>query len=237
MGWTAPVTHAVNDLIGPVDWNDEITGNMRCIIAGASTAVAALNTTWGATVPDGAIGRVKVGTSPFDFVDLRYDASLAKWVSQAVVIPMTGGANDNTYSSTVIKEFAHIGRVNTGLPWKPYDTAGLKPQFRLTGSVGFDAAGSASSFLFYPGYRTANIGDSAWVTDTSHVTGYGGTTILMFGSTGGAFNVQDTGWQNIDAGYTPTDLISPTTVLAKITGTSTLSFLFVDGAMQFRWSG
>lgn len=236
MTWTAPVTHSVGDFIDASDWNNEISNNHGLIVSTAYTTVGGLAAAWSAsTPPDGAFGRLRLGASPYSFVDIRYDATYAKWVSASQVFPMTGGANDTGYGSGTLREFANVGRPNTAVPWAVMDTAGLKPELRCVGEVVSGATGGFTSSFFYPGFRTANVGSSSWTSDT-HFTGGAGTTVTTQDTSGATWKIQDTGWVTIDAGYTATDFISPTTVYAKVTGTGTMNFRFVSGNMLLRWT-
>jgi hypothetical protein len=117
----------------------------------------------------GRVGMVRAGTDPYDFVQLTFDAVYDKWVSPPFVVFAT--LTGDTTTATTYTTRAELPPI----PWEVLDTAGLKPQFRLTtmllngnalytttltlGFCTWTTAGSASSIV-----------DSSWSLEVTGTT-------------------------------------------------------------------
>lgn len=84
---------------------------------------------------DGKQGRLRLAGTPYEFIDLIYDATYNKWVSPAMVLmsTMTGGANQGRISNggTALTNDGQVGMPN----YKSFVDAGLKFQVRALGWV------------------------------------------------------------------------------------------------------
>ena len=99
-------------------------------------SVSALNSAYGGSPTDGALGVIVVDDSP---IHLRYDTSLGKWVAQ-MQTPLTwlhNAGTNHSYNATAY-DFTAASFISTApfyrphLPWKVYDDVGLGWQFRLS---------------------------------------------------------------------------------------------------------
>jgi len=102
-------------------------------IAAASNNITVATTVAGLGAgAGGKVGRLRIGSSPYEFVDLVYDSTYSKWVS-APVRQLVTAASINTASAT------YVGSASENPLWLPnykalYD-AGLRPQLRWFGTI------------------------------------------------------------------------------------------------------
>lgn len=176
------------------------------------------------TASDGAIGHIRAGSTPFDFVTLVYDATYAKWVSDAQII---GSIYSVSTSSTTASAWGALSLANNSgpiIPWRIMDTAGLKPQIRLFGRLKSDTGGDGATVgaIYQASDLAADLGGSVTWT---------GTDITV---TGTSSLLRDSGWVDIPGGFTIKDiiLIQPT-IKAVTGGTATAN----SAACWLRWVG
>ncbi len=150
-------------------------------VAVVATTVAGLG-----TGVDGVIGLIRAGASPYDFVNVVYDATYGKWVGPPGLSAVTSGTAQTrtgatTYGGVTDSFIAYM-------PYKVFQTAGLIDQWRLicllncsggaTGSAaitlqGFNAGGAIASLTateFSVGTTTSatNVGvDGGWTAPAS----------------------------------------------------------------------
>jgi|SRR5579872_1190662 len=159
-------------------------------LAGAveATTVAGL----GAAV-DGKVGRLRTGSSPYDFTTVIYDATYGKWVSEANIYPMLA-SNTAANSTYAVCTFSTQQPV---LPWRGRDTAGLKPQIRVVVTTTI-ASGDNCAF------------ELAWDALDLAAGQVGATAIaasqILFSDAGPY--TRDTGWTDIGT-YTVHDFFMP----------------------------
>lgn len=100
--------------------------------ATTATTVAGLG-----TGTDGKVGRLRLGSSPYDFISLVYDATYGKWVSETRTI-MRG--DNGAYGA--VSDYIHMaptgannGVIMSGhmIPYKDAYDAGLRLQVRMRG--------------------------------------------------------------------------------------------------------
>jgi hypothetical protein len=105
---------------------------------------AAVATTIGglSTAANGRIGRLRLGSTPFDFLTVIYDSTYAKWVSEAELLPLNEDA-----ISTNATTYAGAAEIAVPVKWADYDAAGLKPQVRWRGQLQIVGGGTASIVL------------------------------------------------------------------------------------------
>jgi hypothetical protein len=165
----------------------------RVIYPGATvaTTIAGLG-----TGTAGRVGFLRLGTSPYDFLSLVYDATYAKWVSQ--VFPISG-TTQNGLAGQVVARFGAAGWEQTGLaattepiimpaaylPHKAYTDSGLTLQQRLVGSFSASAGTMTITSHNYP-------------QDAADTT-LGADTAVIFANAVAqtADTVRDYGWQNV----------------------------------------
>lgn len=134
MAWTTPRTWTTGEVVTKTIMDTHVRDNFLQAVGPAATTVTALNTAWGGTPPDGAQGLLRLGTTPFRFVPLRYDATLAKWVTEQQWVTWWMGSagtyawSGNTTVSTFYSgEFSLLGTEDYSL----LRTAGLNCQIRF----------------------------------------------------------------------------------------------------------
>lgn len=172
---------------------------------------------------DGRVGRLRMGSSPYDFIDVVYDATYGKWVSKAEEFscPASNNGVNSVYADVSFAPSPPL------LPWKPLDTAGLKPQFRAV--FGCTEAGGDNG-----GFKIGWFGQDAGGAQQAEVLLT--TGILTFSNA--ANQLKDTGWQDIAGGYTVRDFIfmgAQAFTSNNIPSAGRLSFS--NMTMSMRWVG
>lgn len=95
----------------------------------AQATVSALNTVYAGSPPDGAVGSLRLGTSPLDLhLALSYDSTLGKWVSDEKVI---ASAYIFQTPNTALTAYGGVS-YDAILPYRLYSNAGLSIQARQT---------------------------------------------------------------------------------------------------------
>jgi hypothetical protein len=158
----------------PLDYPDEMRGwlprfletNPPRLITGPPIAPQVTNIASGVVRP-GALTMVRVGSSPFFFELMMYDATYGAWVSASTRRFFLGGVDDASLTSSgVYVSGAYDSRTaaysfihgNT-FEWRTYDTAGLKPQL-LTCFLGGTSIGQnlIAGLTIQPGNEDAAAG-------------------------------------------------------------------------------
>jgi hypothetical protein len=234
MAWTGPVTHAVQDFIDAADWNDEITENHKAMVATAATSVSALNTQWGSPPPDGAFGRLKAGASPFDFLDVRYDTGLTRWVSEPTwhrLQSASWGVTGQTLSTNI-----EVGnRLHEAVyPWKVYENAGLTLQMCVIGKLGAVATGATGANFAAPMIYTIAYTSNGAIASGTIVTTSAPVSSLADAGSGTLGTYRRGDWGALTVGYTPLDLYAPGVVMNQA-GTGTANFFAANVVVGTRW--
>jgi hypothetical protein len=120
------------------------------------------------TATDGKIGMLRVGSTPYEFITVVYDATYAKWVSPEQA--MTKGAMSRQDN---VQRLLYNAQTDPGfgLPWTNKNTAGLSPQSRACGHFATAGNGTAEIQLAYWGADYSGAGPTNYGTWTSF-TGY-----------------------------------------------------------------
>ena len=108
----------------------------------------------------GRTAALRIGADPYDLISLTYDSTIAKWVSEAVLIPVnaigaTMAANAYEGLSGGTQTPCHISNFK-----RKYD-AGLRPQVQIT-FCAYAAAGTPNAYLGL-GLNEYTSGDTAIV--------------------------------------------------------------------------
>ena len=139
---------------------------------------------------DGRAAQLRVGSSPYEFLGLVYDATLAKWVSQPVArVSIPRVAPGNTSGAYIEVQTQPWGFISD---FKALYDAGLRPQFHLMGH-GF---GTMNIAPYLGGFDLAGGGS---ITD--FLAAADGNSIAWLPS---ATTFQSTGWIQPTLGTAPT---------------------------------
>jgi len=152
------------------------------------------------TAVDGKVGLLRLGSTPFTFVTVHYDATYGKWVTEGEqAYCLTSSSEQALSGNTTFVDAKVSGTSNFSNPlaWRVRDTAGLLPQVRLIGA-GRVTAGTGTWQASYLGLDTG-------ATATATAVGCTASAVTST-STGGV--VLDSGWAAIPGGYTVKDWFS-----------------------------
>lgn len=232
MAWTAPRTWVVGEIATAAQFNTHLRDNISALVGQAAT-VSALQTAIGAA--DGIRGRLRAGSTPFEYLDVVYDATYGKWVTPAVLTATVSTASAT--AGATIGSYTEFNFNFTGTPWvrwAVWDTAGLKPQIRFSWvQHNFGATGVNTGGTIQVGYRKMAAGTTLTVTPVRAT----GSTAVASPNIGGAYTntVQD--WQDIDGGWSAQDLIQPTAYAQANPGNTGVYQLTVaaGATMEMRW--
>lgn len=184
--------------------------------SGGSGATAAEATTVAGlgTPSDGAIGRIRAGSSPYDFLTVIYDSTYGHWVSEERIGKMTTAAGTSTTSGSFANYLA-AAQTMAIFPQRVFINAGLTLQLRafalcnvsgggITGTfspiiTGFDVGGADSTTLAGGTLQVTQTSatrsgiDSGWTSVTPSTT----TDLMDFGflfkTSGGTFSILHAG--------------------------------------------
>lgn len=138
---------------------------------------------------DGAMGRIRAGGLPYDFIDLIYDATYGKWVS--ATIGAGGPYPQGTLNSTGYTDLTVA--VYPFLLWRVLSAAGLTPQIRARVSAGVNAGANTSTL------GIALAGNDAGAVASAFGTEFGDTSVTQNANS----LLIDTGWQTPSGGSLP----------------------------------
>lgn len=124
----------------------------------------------------GMLGRLRMGSTPFDFQDLVYDTTLTKWVSP--VRPIFFLASTGLSANNTANVWAATGASGL-IPYGAWITAGLTLQIRLSGIMGSSGTTDAG-VVMQTGAVAGSL--SAATADVANATVVGASAIY------------DTGW-------------------------------------------
>jgi hypothetical protein len=88
---------------------------------------------------DGQIVLLKVGSSPFTYVQMMFDQNINQWVSEEFP---AGGAN----ASSAVNGYVNVGG-STGISWAPVHTGGLTMQLKWAGTLSNEATQADARLL------------------------------------------------------------------------------------------
>jgi len=217
---------------GGVYYNSSST-QIRGCINGTYNNLGGTNT--GTTVPttnlyDGRTFRLRVGSSPYEFVDLVYDATYTKWVSnfQSAATPVLSGSccsinNESNYTMSVPG-------------YKLFRAAGLTLQIRLQGSA-YRSGGTFGGEVYVMA-RGANVGGTpTQITSYNQQSSFTPGPISISGSSrisATSATEYDSGWINDpNAAGTSYDHLE---LMTSVNDENTAeSCTFIYGGMAYRW--
>jgi hypothetical protein len=209
-----------------------ISGQVSTVLTGAT--IAALNTAAGSALVDGIPGRLQLGAAPFDFVDVVYNAALAKWVTAEDWYEMgqeIGGSPQvgNAFVE-LVPDTGSSGIVPTPplIPWAALDAAGLKGQMRGALDLSNDGSGIGTTSSFRLGLRGAPLGAAL-----DAVSDFGAASQLDGSNASPSHTVGDTGWKDFPA-VTVRTFVAPAP-LVKATTLGRGAWLHVT--VGVRWLG
>lgn len=180
-----------------------------------ATTVGALST------GNGNAARLRLGSSPYDFVVLIYDSTYGKWISEAIPVKMTNAVGQSTTSTTYVVanttwQDQHI------MPLKVFTDAGLTIQLRtmwLCSVSGGGITGSISPTI--TGYNVGGADSTTLAAGTMVVTQTNTTRSMV-----------DSGWTDV----------SPSPITDGMNGgwsvkTSSGTFSYLHAGTWLRWVG
>jgi hypothetical protein len=189
------------------------------------TAIASPSSTTGSGLPatpsGGQPGRIRAGSSPFDFLTLYYDSTLAKYVSAPFVLAGVSAAAP-TSTSAVYATLTTAEQYGVMWPYKSFADAGLVLQLRTWGL--FRNSSGANTTFAAVVVQGVNVGGAV-----SNVVNPEAAEVSV---TSGTDVGSDSGW------VTPTIAASLDTMWGllrvKVTaGTGTYTRLMVQGRWTF----
>lgn len=142
--YTDPLTTTAQAAPGEIgtsaQFNTYALNNIEAVATATADNIEDLEDHWGGTnvaSRSGRFGIIRVGSSPFDFLSVSYDQTISRWVSQNFIYGSTGERPAET-GSTQIENYVLRRTAGPGtstywgplIPWRPFVTAGLIPQFR-----------------------------------------------------------------------------------------------------------
>jgi hypothetical protein len=144
-----------------------------------ATTIAGLGT--GAA---GEQGLIVAGTTPYSFLQVSYSNTYSKWVGETSVL--ASQLDVVTTASTSFTQVTGAELDTPWIPWRVYNTAGLKPQYRLIAElVNANVSGTTTAAL---AFRSCDASGSPGSYTTS------ATTIAV---TGTSNTLLDSGWIDI----------------------------------------
>ena len=177
--------------------------------AKVATTVAGLG-----TPTDGKIGFIRAGSTPFNFVQVIYDATSAKWVSAETWEELNSPASPDQFqliTQGITLSNTHLVQL-AWRPWKVLDTAGLIPQVSLIteGLTGAGGGGNLTVTAYYQGADNSTSPSATVATTCQNV------------HANNTWRVLRAAWTQITAGYTVKDYIRPDAVTAASASSCTL---------------
>jgi hypothetical protein len=166
-------------------------------LATVATSVAGLG-----TGVAGAQGLLRLGSSPFSYIPLVYDATLSKWVSEERHFH-NGGTNPNNDYSRVAQQINAGTAVLLGpvIPWTNYAGAGLKLQMRWIVLVQNE---NGSNGYVQPSIQALAQNASAGArTNVGAVINFSGNSIQVKG------DMDPTTWRDVPGSIVTTDFLLP----------------------------
>lgn len=143
---------------------------------------------------DGQIANLRLGATPFDYLQLTYDATLAKWVSAVDRVPLVRDHN-SVITQTDISVFTELGATYNDwrLPWGARVTAGLTAQIRF--SLMFGCTINNVAYYVKPTVYSIAVGGS-WAFPTA----IDACQLTIASGAAGGMVLRDSGWQNLVVG-------------------------------------
>ncbi len=160
MAYTQARTWVAGETVTAALLNTHLRDNLQS--RPEASTVTALNALYNGTPGNGAPGFIKVGSSPFDIVALKYDATLSKWVEEDADL-MVSLVTDATTTATTYT----LAAAGPLMPLKAFTDAGLLPSLRVETL----AIAGASSSVQVAGLVSTGDAAGALTLDTTNVTG------------------------------------------------------------------
>jgi hypothetical protein len=229
MSWTAPRTYVTGEVETATIFNTDIRDNLKALTPDSvGTTVGGVQTAIGAN--NGLTMKLRVGTTPYEFITLHYDSTYAKWVSGVTArnVCKSTTTADATFTSTVWKQFVATNDTKKLIiPWLAFDTAGLLPQIKIDAQAAGTATGAFTDAFIRPALLTGNAGNPlayASVFTSLPVQVLNASDHLRLGA-----------WTTIDGGYVVRDMLGLGAFDGKVTGTGTLTITVSEVTMSLRW--
>jgi hypothetical protein len=149
---------------------------------------------------DGKMGLLRLGSTPFEFTRVHYDATYGKWITEAEIATVltldTATALSTSTTFVDIKANGSITACMGAIAWRVRDSAGLLPQCRMI----MPSKVASGTGTFQPSYWSSDTGS----TSTTNVAITTGAVTL----TSTSVLIVDSGWQPIPGGYAVKDWIA-----------------------------
>lgn len=158
----------------------------------SATTVAALDPD-----VDGRQALIRVGSTPYSFLGLVYDATLAKWVSPELWLNPAPSDTDGLLSNTDVLTITEYNAAHRHyLPYKAFKDAGLSMQLRL---IGFCQHTATEIAHFRLGFDPVNAGGTKGATPTW-------SAWALDSASSSSETMRDSGWQ-AEPAITATDYV------------------------------
>lgn len=137
---------ALSDISGyPADGSKYARGDNTWAVIAASGGTGTGNLP--GSPGTGAPGRLRTGSTPFDFITLYYDSTYGKWVSAPFAIAWTSAASP-TNTGTSYSSLTAAEQAQPLFPYAVFVTAGLTIETRTAGVIR-NSSGANTTFLAY----------------------------------------------------------------------------------------
>ncbi|MBI1952195.1 hypothetical protein HYS42_00535, partial [Candidatus Saccharibacteria bacterium] len=215
---------------GGLYYNSNST-QLRGYINGAWNTIGGTNT--GTTIPttnlyDGRTFRLRVGSSPYEFIDLVYDATYAKWVSENSLlfgtIGTSGGGGDYDTLSVGNSDYTVRG---TPVAYKNLYNAGLRLQIRQYGMFQSSVAATYTTTYNVDLQDAPNFNSSG----TRAVLSSGFVSASIGGLSNNTWYGRDSTWSQVAVDGTSRDQLTVTWRWSSA-GTQTM---YANARVETRW--
>ena len=154
----------------------------------------------------GRIGMVRGGSSPYDFIQMTFDAVYDRWVSSPYPTALDGATFSTTSTTYALQD------ILPPIPWERLDGANLTPQFRMVTRISNNTVGGTATVTL--GFHSIDDGD------VLPVAGYT-LSSWSIAKTNDTQVAKDSDWQDIPAGVTVKQFLLPATHLKSSSGANT----------------
>jgi hypothetical protein len=201
--------------------------NMQAIAEALDARIPSTATALPASPYDGQTVLLRLGASPFTFLRMTWDATLARWVSDVDYVPLMRDPM-SVITQTDVSVYTELSTSYTDLkrPWKAMTAAGLAMQYRFT--LMFGNTINNVTYRVRPRIFGIDLGNAGWTAAVAVTNGEltnlsPSTTIL-----------RDTGWLDLTVG-TPADWIRWRVEAMRDTGGTGKAGLHSEMLIQTRW--
>jgi hypothetical protein len=185
----------------------------------------------------GAQGFLRLGSAPYEYLAVTYDATLGKWVAPTTTHRLLDSSTASGLGGTLgtLIEITTIPVKPLWESWAVKDAAGLKPQIQIQSLfASFGATGSNTGCKFSLGYKKISAGGTLELPAGISVA----TATYQSATVTTGLWVVDQGFKDIDAGFTAGDLITPVLFGTPLAGnTGSWGATINECIMQLRWVG